>query len=110
MGERFVACFVAAAGDAGLPADPQFRALLRAYTEDAVAEVLAHGRFGEPAPDGNRDVAAALGRPVALAVPYPVLRPVLGGLRVLPARLTAAGFGFRHPDVDTAIRAALADG
>jgi hemoglobin len=52
MGERFVECFVAAADDAGLPADPELRALLRAYMEDAVAEVFAHGRFGTPAPDG----------------------------------------------------------
>jgi hemoglobin len=52
MGERFVECFVAAAADAGLPADAEFRALLRAYMESAVAEVFAHGRLGEPTPDG----------------------------------------------------------
>ena len=40
-GMRFVACFVQAAEDAGLPADPEFRASLRAYMERAVAEVLA---------------------------------------------------------------------
>jgi hemoglobin len=39
LGERFVACFVAAADDAGLPVDREFRAALRAYMEWAVAEV-----------------------------------------------------------------------
>src|SRR5262252_3499735 len=33
LSRRFVACFVAAADDAGLPADPEFRAALRAYME-----------------------------------------------------------------------------
>ena len=40
LGRRFVACFVAAADDAGLPDDPEFRAALRAYMEWAVREVL----------------------------------------------------------------------
>jgi len=42
LGARFVACFVAAADDAGLPADPEFRGALRAYMEWAVAEVLTY--------------------------------------------------------------------
>ena len=42
LGERFVSCFVAAADDAGLPADPEFRAALRAYMEWAVADVLTY--------------------------------------------------------------------
>jgi uncharacterized protein len=75
-----------------------------------------------PEPARNRDFATALGRalhrPAALSLPYAVLRPALGevadevfgGLKVVPQRLTEAGFGFRHPDVDTAIRAALTDG
>jgi hemoglobin len=41
LGARFLTCFVQAADDAGLPADPAFRAALRAYMEWAVAEVLA---------------------------------------------------------------------
>jgi hemoglobin len=41
LGERFVACFVEAADDAGLPDDPEFRAGLRAYMEWAVAEVVS---------------------------------------------------------------------
>src|SRR4051794_39016425 len=42
LGRRFVECFVGAADDAGLPADPNFRAALRAYMEWAVAEVLRY--------------------------------------------------------------------
>lgn len=42
LGIRFVSCFVAAADDAGLPADPEFRAALRAYMEWAVAEVMSY--------------------------------------------------------------------
>ena len=44
MGRRFVSCFVAAADDAGLPADPELRAALRDYMEWAVADVLDHER------------------------------------------------------------------
>ena len=43
LGRRFVECFVAAADDAGLPADLEFRAALRSYMEWAVAEVLTYG-------------------------------------------------------------------
>lgn len=42
LGRRFVDCFVRAAGDAQLPADPEFRAALRAYMEWAVAQVLTY--------------------------------------------------------------------
>ena len=42
LGRRFVTCFVAAADDAGLPADPELRAALRDYMEWAVADVLDH--------------------------------------------------------------------
>jgi hemoglobin len=42
LGRRFVACFVAAADDAGLPGDPEFRAALRAYMEWAVSDVLGY--------------------------------------------------------------------
>ncbi|MDQ1696937.1 MAG: hemoglobin [Frankiaceae bacterium] len=38
LGRRFVECFVAAADDAGLPADTRFREALRAYMEWAVQE------------------------------------------------------------------------
>ena len=43
LGRRFVTCFVAAADDAGLPDDPEFRAALRAYMEWAVHEILVVG-------------------------------------------------------------------
>ena len=42
LGRRFVECFVLSADDAGLPADPEFRAALRAYMEWAVADVLVY--------------------------------------------------------------------
>ena len=42
LGRRFVACFVQAADDAGLPADPEFRSVLREYMEWAVADVLSY--------------------------------------------------------------------
>jgi hemoglobin len=41
-GPRFVACFVQAADDAHLPADPEFRASLRSYMEWAVKDVLSY--------------------------------------------------------------------
>ena len=43
LGSRFVACFVLAMDDAGLPDDPEFRAAMRAYMESAVDDVaLSH--------------------------------------------------------------------
>ncbi|MET9000364.1 group II truncated hemoglobin [Amycolatopsis sp. NPDC004169] len=42
LGRRFVRCFAQAADDAGLPADPEFRAALKSYMEWAVAEVLTY--------------------------------------------------------------------
>jgi hemoglobin len=52
LGRRFVDCFVLAADDAGLPADPQFRAALREYMQWAVADVLAYSPQGSTVPDG----------------------------------------------------------
>jgi hemoglobin len=43
LGRRFVDCFVAAMEDAGLSADAEFRAAMRAYLEWAVADVLLYG-------------------------------------------------------------------
>jgi hemoglobin len=52
LGERFVSCFVQAADDAQLPDDPQLRAVLRAYMEWAVSEVMALSAPGtQVAPD-----------------------------------------------------------
>ncbi len=71
--------------------------------------------FTAPRPVRNRDFAAALGRalrrPACLPVPAFVLRLALGEFaeallasqRVMPARLAAAGFDFRYPDIDSAL-------
>lgn len=56
LGRRFVRCFVAAADDAGLPGDPEFRAALRAYMEWAVEEVLSYG-------SGDAEVRSGLPMP-----------------------------------------------
>jgi hemoglobin len=50
LGDRFVDCFVAAADDAGLPGDPEFRAVLRDYMVWAVAEVFAYSPKGSEVP------------------------------------------------------------
>jgi hemoglobin len=42
LGERFARCFDGAMDDALLPADPAFRAALRAYMRWAVDDVLAY--------------------------------------------------------------------
>lgn len=42
FGPRFVACFMQAADDAGLPDDPDFRAQLRAYMKWATEEVVSY--------------------------------------------------------------------
>jgi hemoglobin len=52
LGRRFVACFVAAADDAHLPEDPEFRAALRAYMEWAVDDVLTYSAEGSVVPGG----------------------------------------------------------
>ena len=53
LGRRFVACFVAAADDAALPTDPEFRTALRAYMEWAVAEVLTYSPVDAVVPAGR---------------------------------------------------------
>ncbi|WP_031077555.1 TIGR01777 family oxidoreductase [Streptomyces sp. NRRL WC-3742] len=72
-----------------------------------------------PEPVTNAELTAALGRALRRPTPFPVpeavLRAVLGDLsvevigshRVVPRRLLEAGFRFAHPDVDSAVRAAL---
>jgi uncharacterized protein (TIGR01777 family) len=61
-------------------------------------------------------VGRALHRPARFIVPAPALRLALGEFadegalvsqRVVPDRLTKAGFTFRHPDIDTALAAVL---
>lgn len=73
-----------------------------------------------PAPLRQRDfcraLARALRRPCWLPVPAALLRflfgakaeeTILSGQRVLPRRLLAAGFAFRHPDAAAALSAVL---
>ncbi|MEY9854999.1 uncharacterized protein (TIGR01777 family) [Catenulispora sp. GAS73] len=72
-----------------------------------------------PAPtraaDFTNALASALGRSAWLRLPVWALRigvgqmgpEVLGSLRVLPERLTAAGFRFRDADIESAVSAAL---
>lgn len=52
FGPRFVACFMQAADDAGLPDDHDFRAGLRAYMEWAVSEVLSYAPSRAQVPAG----------------------------------------------------------
>jgi uncharacterized protein len=73
-----------------------------------------------PTPVTNRELTRALGRALGrpTLVPFPAfaVRLLLGEMgqallldsaRVLPRRLERAGFRFRHPDLDGALRAAL---
>ncbi|HLX89717.1 MAG TPA: hypothetical protein VKR22_14835, partial [Acidimicrobiales bacterium] len=53
LGRRFVSCFMAAADDAGLPRDTEFRRAIRSYMEWAVDDVaLSHPDSAEDVPDG----------------------------------------------------------
>jgi uncharacterized protein len=72
-----------------------------------------------PATDAQlaRAIGAALRRPAVVPVPAVVLKVVLGpdmatdmvlaSQRAVPSRLTAAGFTFRHTDLDEALRSVL---
>ena len=72
-----------------------------------------------PAPARNRDftraLARAVHRPAVLPAPAFALRLALGemadilltGQRVVPAAATAAGYAFRHPDLDAALAASI---
>ena len=52
LGRRFVACFVQAMDDAGLPGDPEFRAVMRGYMQAAVEEVLRYESADAVIPKG----------------------------------------------------------
>jgi uncharacterized protein len=72
-----------------------------------------------PAPVTNAEYARTLGRvlhrPALVPAPAPAVKLVLGefasellhGQRVLPKRLREAGYEFRHPELEGALRAAL---
>ena len=49
-GPRFVACFMQAADDVGLPDDPDFRAALRSYMVWATEEVVSYAPQGSEVP------------------------------------------------------------
>jgi NAD dependent epimerase/dehydratase family enzyme len=65
--------------------------------------------------DFTTALARELGRRTVLRLPIWTLRltmgqvapEVLGSLRVIPDRLTKAGFTFHHPEMSSALRAAL---
>ncbi|MEY9892682.1 uncharacterized protein (TIGR01777 family) [Catenulispora sp. MAP5-51] len=67
------------------------------------------------AADFTKALASAVGRTARLRLPLWALRigvgqmgpEVLGSLRVIPERLSAAGFCFGYPDIEAALRAAL---
>ena len=73
-----------------------------------------------PGPVTNGEFAAAMGRvlrrPAIVPAPGAVLRVILGemativldGQKVLPSRTRAAGFSFRHPSLEGALRQILA--
>jgi uncharacterized protein len=87
-----------------------------------LASAEAKGAYNLTAPEPvtnaefTRSLAGVLRRPALLTLPSPVLRlalgevsgELLGSARVTPARLRSAGFSFAHPDIATALRAALA--
>ena len=52
LGRRFVACFVEAMDDAGLPSGEEFRAALRTYMQWAVDETLLYGSPDVAVPAG----------------------------------------------------------
>jgi hemoglobin len=52
LGERFLACFVRAMDDAGLPDDPAFRAAMTAYMRWAVDNVLLYSPVCAVVPPG----------------------------------------------------------
>jgi NAD dependent epimerase/dehydratase family enzyme len=72
-----------------------------------------------PAPVTNRDFSRALGRalhrPAVLPVPGFALRVLYGemaqivttGVRAVPRRLDELGYGFRQPELASALEAAL---
>jgi len=66
----------------------------------------------------TKELGAALHRPTILPAPAVALKAVfgemaeetiLGGQRVVPAKLESAGFTFAHPDLRTGLEATLAD-
>jgi hypothetical protein len=100
--------------------DDHLAVVRRAIDDDRLAGPV---NATAPAPVTNAELTAALGRalhrPAVAAVPRPALRLALGrqladelllaGQRAVPARLTAIGHPFAHPDIDTALGSLFAD-
>ena len=98
--------------------DDEVAAILHLLTADAL-----HGPVNATAPNPvtNAEFTKAFGqvlhRPTFMPVPTPALyalfgkqmtqEMLLGGQRVLPAKLEAAGFSFAHPTLEQALRHAL---
>ena len=88
----------------------------------ALGEPSLHGALNvtAPQPVQQADLARAMGRvlhrPARIPVPGLPVRLALGGMatlvlgsrRVIPARATAAGYAFQRPDLEDALRSALA--
>ena len=94
----------------------------------AIEHIIAHeelrGAVNATAPnpvtnaDFTRQLGGALHRPTLFPVPAFALRlalgdmadeALLGGARVMPARLLASGFNFRYPELSDALRHCLKD-
>lgn len=95
------------------------RWLLQRHLETAADAPVGAVNLTSPEPVRNGEFTATLARvlhrPAVFAAPSPVLRAALGematllidGQRVLPKRLVEAGFVFRHPRLEPALRAQL---
>ena len=98
--------------------DDEVEAILHATTHP---EVEGPANLTAPNPVTNADFTKTLGsvlrRPTVLPTPLLPLKAVYGGelvqhllvegQRVLPARLAATGYEFRHPELEGALRAVL---
>ena len=99
------------------------------HTEDLVALALARSsderwsgpdQRTAPAPVENREFSKVLGRvlhrPAVVPVPALALRAMYGemaqivttGARIVPAKALVLGYEFRHPELEEALRSALA--
>jgi uncharacterized protein len=110
-----------AGGDQYLPwihIDDEVGIVLWALGDESVSGVV---NATSPTPTTNRELSKALGRalgrPAVLPIPKLAVAiargreladTVAGGQRVLPRRATDLGYEFRHPDLDEALRSALA--
>ena len=86
-----------------------------------VEDEHSSGAYNGTAPKPERNIefarllGEALGRPVLMPMPAPILKMMLGefaqllltGQRVLPARAQERGFAFRYPTLDVALAAIL---